>query len=132
MINITLPIYYTQEFKTKKDKTFLIGLNWERNAHFFIKSEVKRHFHDLVINQIIPISNPYTLFTTHTKLYYKNPSCDGSNIIPMIHKYLLDALQECKVLSNDSVKYEMGGSWEVVGQDKLNPRCEITITPIKE
>lgn len=129
---IILPIYYTQTFKTKKDKTFLVGLNWERNAHYFIKSEVKRHYHELVADQVTAPDKPMQQFKITTTLFYKNPSCDGRNIVPMIEKYLLDALQDCEVLTNDNVKFDQGGTWLVGGQDKLNPRCEIEIIPIKE
>lgn len=87
---------------------------------------MKQDFHELIKNQL----NGETIagkFTVHTKLYYKNPSSDGRNVVPMVEKFLLDALQEAGVIVNDNVKYDMGGSWEVAGQDKLNPRVEITI-----
>ena len=126
-MTFTLPIYYTQEFKTKDDKTFLVGLNWERNAHYHIKSEVKRYYHSLVAEQAPDLDTPLTTFDTHTVLYYKNPSSDGRNIVPMIEKYVMDGLQECGVLTNDNVKFDLGGSWEVGGPDKLNPHVEITV-----
>lgn len=131
-LSLTLPIYYTQTFKTKKDKTFLVGLNWERNAHYFIKNEVKKHYHSLVSTQINQPVTPFKQISIHTELYYKNPSCDGRNIVPMIEKYLLDALQECGVIYNDNVTHDLGGSWAVAGQDKENPRVEITIKEINE
>lgn len=127
MLNVTLPIYWVQEFKTKPDKTILVGLNHYRNAHYYIKNKMKQDFHELVSNQLKnaePITGQYKV---HTKLYYKNPSSDGRNIVPMIEKFLLDALQELDLVSNDNVKLDVGGSWEVVEQDKENPRCEIQI-----
>ena len=130
-LKLELPIYYTQEFKTKPAKTFLVGLNWERNAHYFIKNEVKKYYHSLIAKQVPTIDKPLTTFKVHTKLYYKNPSSDGRNIVPMIEKYLLDGLQECNILTNDNVKYDIGGSWEVAGKDKNNPRCEITVKGIE-
>jgi len=127
-ISIILPIYYTQEFRTKPNKTILIGLNWERNAHYFIKSEVKRHYHELVANQVVTPDTPLEKFVAHTTVFWKSPVCDIRNISPMIEKYTMDALQECNVLTNDNSKYDMGGTLSNGGQDKLNPRCEITIT----
>ena len=63
-------------------------------------------------------------------MYYKNPNCDGANIISLIEKFTLDALQENGVIVNDTVKNHKGTMWEVIGQDKENPRCEIKITKI--
>jgi hypothetical protein len=129
---VTLPIYYLQEFKTKPSKNILVGLNWERNAHYFIKSEVKRHYHQLVADQV-PTSNiPLEKFEVEIKLFYKTPTCDPWNIISMIMKYLLDGLQECDVLTNDNVKFDCGGSILPPEQDKLNPRVEVTIRSYDE
>lgn len=129
---IILPIYYTQKFKTKKDKTFLVGLNWERNAHYFIKNEVKKYYHKLVSDQVIPPDKPYEKFKIITTIYWKNSSSDPRNIVPMIEKYVLDALQECKVITNDNANYDMGGSFINSGQDKENPRVIIEVIPVEE
>lgn len=122
-----LPIYWTQHFKRKKDKTTLVGLNFYRNAPYFIQNKMKQDFHELVLNQVQALEKPIESYTLHTDLYYKNPSCDGRNVVPMIEKFVLDALQG-PVTSNDNVKCDLGGSWEVVEQDKENPRVEITLT----
>jgi len=130
MLNVTLPIYWTNHKKTKPSTTHLVGLNFYRNAHYHTQNKMKQDFHELVHNQLQtaePIKEAYKL---HTKLYYKNPSCDGRNIVPMIEKFLLDALQELSLISNDNVKFDMGGTWEVIEQSKENPRCEITIKAI--
>lgn len=122
---ITLPIYWTKNFKSKPDKVVLVGMNWYRNAHHFDQNNLKREFSELVHNQLPPkVSGQYTL---DIKLYYKNPSCDGSNICALMEKIVLDALQEDSILEQDNVKFHLGTTWSVVGQDKLNPRCEITI-----
>ena len=131
-MTIVLPIYYTQNFITKPDKTFLVGLNWERNAHYFIKSTVKRHYHELVSKQVQPLDIPYEKFVAHTTVYWKSANCDIRNISPMIEKYLMDALQVCGVLTNDNSKFDMGGTLTNGGQSKDNPRCEVTIEPYKE
>lgn len=128
-MTITLPIYYTQTFKTKPSKTFLVADNWYRNSHFYLKNKVKTHYHELVLNQTFQMRK-LTTFTIHYKLYYKNPSSDPSNIIHCIEKFILDGLQESGVLTNDNVKFHLKGSWEVVGQDKLDPRIEAEISAI--
>jgi len=124
----TLPIYYTQTFKTKEDKTFLVGMNRWATEHYHLKNSIKQTWQQLILDQIAennigPILTPYKV---HYKLYWKNPNCDGSNIIALSEKIFLDALQE-NIVQQDNVKWHMGSSWDNMGQDKLNPRVEITI-----
>lgn len=127
MITLELPIYWTQHFKTKDDKTVLVGMNWYRNAHYHNQNKMKKDFHELVTKQLgeETIDNTFTLTLS---LYYKNSSCDGANIAALIEKFTLDALQENKTVVNDNVKYHLGTTWSVIAQDKDNPRCEISIT----
>lgn len=123
---ITVPIYYTQEFKTKDNKTFLVGMNWYRNAVHFLSNKVKQHYHSTIKSQVQNLSFP-DKFTLDIKVFYKNSNCDGSNISSLMEKYVLDALQENNVIVNDNVKYHMGTTWSIGGEDKHNPRCEISI-----
>lgn len=127
---IELPIYWTQHYKTKKDKTVLVGMNWYRNAHHHSQNAMKKHFHSLVGPQVSMIPN-LGKFKLTIEIYYKNSSCDGANIAALIEKFTLDALQEQEVILNDNVQYHLGSTWEVAGQDKDNPRCLITITNIE-
>jgi len=126
---ITLPIYYVQKFKTKKDKTWLVGDNAYRNWHYFLKNNVKQHYHDLVKNQVndSKIAGQYTLLID---IYIKNVNSDGSNIASRIEKFSLDALQECGVVVNDNSKYHVGTTWRFKGIDKENPRAEIQIVEV--
>ncbi len=122
----TLPIYWSQ---TKK-KTVLVGMNAYRNWHYLVSAKFKREFTQLVeaqINNESKINKPYQL---HIKLFYKNPNCDGSNIIALIEKVFLDALISAGLLQQDTVIYHKGSTWEVIEQDKVNPRCEIVIKEI--
>jgi hypothetical protein len=129
MINIELPIYWTQHFKTKNDKTVLVGMNWYRNAYYHSQNKMKKDFHELVAKQLDD-----TIIDGEFKLdigiYYKNSSCDGANIAALIEKFTLDALQDNKIVVDDNVKYHKGSSWKVLGQDKQNPRCIISIAKI--
>jgi len=126
-MTVILPIYYTQEFKTKPNKTSLVGMNLYRNAHHFLQNNMKKHFQDLVIEQLPPVVEVVQQFTVTYKLYYKSPACDGSNIIALIEKFYLDALKEHGLIADDNVKYHLGSSWTTIEQDKENPRVEITI-----
>jgi hypothetical protein len=124
---ITLPIYYTKEYKTKPPRSFLVSLNWYRNASYFEQNEVKQYYHSLVGKQLAsmePIKGSYAL---ELALYYKSTNCDPSNIMPMIQKFTLDALQHYKIIVNDSARYDLLTTFTTAGQDKESPRCTIII-----
>jgi len=125
MINLTFPIYYTQEFKTKPSKTFLVGLNWYRNAHHMLSNKVKAHYHELVKKQIGD-----TVITTgirlHYKVYAQRNGTDGHNIRAVMEKFICDGLVESGVIKDDSIEYLKGDSSEYF-IDKLNPRIDIYI-----
>ena len=128
-MTFTLPIYYTQEFKTKDDKTFLLGMNWYRNAHYHIQNKVKQDLEASLLKQfeqVGPILGPYKV---HYTVYYKNPSCDGANIVALSEKFFLDALQ-VDLVRQDSVRHHLGSTWVIGGCDKLNPRVEINISGV--
>ena len=126
-MTVTLPIYYTQEFKTKANKTSLVGMNLYRNAHHFLQNDMKKYFQSLVIEQLPAVAEVIQQFTVTYKLYYKSPVCDGSNIIALIEKFYLDSLKEHGRIADDNVKYHLGSSWTIIEQDKENPRVEVTI-----
>ena len=128
---INLPIYYVEEKKTKADKTWLVGMNAYRNWHYHLSNKIKTHYHNLVAGSTLPdpIDKGFTLSIT---IYYKNPSCDGSNIAALMEKFTLDSLQELNIIKQDNVKHHLGTIWKIGGQDKENPRAEIEILPVKE
>jgi hypothetical protein len=129
-MTFVMPIYYTQEFKTKDPKTTLVGMNKWATEHYHLKNKIKSSLEDDLIKQIQdanlgPILTPYKV---HYKLYWKNPSSDGSNIVALSEKIFLDAIQKADLVQEDNVKWHMGSTWENIGQDKENPRVEITIS----
>ena len=65
MTKIVLPIYWTKEFKTKKDKTTLVGMNWYRNAYFIDQNKMKKHFHSLIKKTITKLQRFTTVRTLH-------------------------------------------------------------------
>ena len=130
-MTVVLPIYYIQEFKTKANKTHLVGMNLYRNAHHFLQNAMKKHFQELVLEQLPSVEQQLKQFTVDYKVYYKSPVCDGSNIVALIEKFYLDAIKTHGLISDDNVNYHVGSTWAVLGQDKLNPRVEITIKEIK-
>ena len=130
-MTIVLPIYYIQEFKTKANKTHLVGMNLYRNAHHFLQNAMKKHFQELVLEQLPSVEQQLKQFTVNYKVYYKSSVCDGSNIVALIEKFYLDAIKTHGLISDDNVNYHLGSTWSVAGQDKENPRIEIAIKEIK-
>ena len=130
-MTLVLPIYYIQEFKTKANKTHLVGMNLYRNAHHFLQNAMKKHFQELVLEQLPSVEQQLKQFTVDYKVYYKSPVCDGSNIVALIEKFYLDAIKTHGLISDDNVNYHVGSTWVVLGQDKENPRIEIAIKEIK-
>ena len=130
-MTVVLPIYYIQEFKTKANKTHLVGMNLYRNAHHFLQNAMKKHFQELVLEQLPSVEQQLKQFTVDYKVYYKSPVCDGSNIVALIEKFYLDAIKTHGLISDDNVNYHVGSTWSVAGQDKENPRIEIAIKEIK-
>lgn len=73
----------------------------------------------------IVLSSP---IRTHYEVYYKNQRSDASNIVAVIDKFLMDALQEHGVIDEDNVQHYVQSHWTVVEQDKEKPRIEVTIS----
>jgi len=133
-IHIVIPCYYTQRFKTKADKTFLVGQNWYRNAHHFIKNEVKTWFTDDILAQLKamnaqPIKGKYEVAFEY---YYKNPSSDLMNVCGLASKHANDAFEKYGLIENDNVKHCVRECAHVAEQDKENPRVEIYVRAVKE
>lgn len=127
MLKLVLPIYYTFERKTKKDKTVLVGLNWYRNAHYFNSNEVKAHFHKEIETQArgtvfcVPVHVHYSVFQ-------KRESVDGHNVRSILEKFALDGLKDSGVIVDDSTPKYIASTSTDFFIDKINPRIEITVT----
>ena len=127
MICIEIPVYYTKKFKTKKDKTFLVTLNWYRNAYHYEQNEVKQYFSSLIKEQLkdaLPINDKYSI---KYEYFYKNASSDMPNVTAMCSKWVNDVLQELNIVPNDNVQYLVEELHRARIQDKNNPRCIIRI-----
>lgn len=124
MIKIVLPIYYTIKYKTKKDKTILVGLNWFRNSHYMLSNKIKHHFHNLIAEQIkTPLKTPIKL---EYKVFIKRKNTDYGNIRSILEKFVLDWLVENWIIPDDSFDFVKWDTTEVF-IDKDNPRIEIII-----
>lgn len=133
-IHIMLPVYYTQIFKTKKDKTFLVGMNWYRTAHYHILNEVKVYFTDNILDILRtmdakPIEGAYELAIIY---HYKNMTSDLGNVCSIASKHANDAFEKYGLVQNDNVKFCKKEAYYVGDHDKENPRVEIFIRKYDE
>jgi Holliday junction resolvase RusA-like endonuclease len=132
-LHVTLPIYYTKSYKTKDDKTFLVNLNFARNAHYYLQNEVKQWYNEYIMKEIIDsdfkIKGSYEIAMVY---YYKNILSDLDNICSQILKYGLDALQKAGVIVDDNIKYGKKISFYVGEQDKEHPRVEMYVKEFKD
>jgi len=131
-IKLSLPVYYTQEFKTKKNKTVLAGVNFYRNAYFYTQNNMKIYFSDLVRKQLKNNTIKFKKYEIEYTYYYKSAVSDLMNVVSMQSKFLNDTLQELNIIENDNVKFCKKETAIVGSQDKENPRIEITIKEYKE
>jgi len=128
-IHIVVPCYYTQHFKTKEPKTFLVNLNWYRNAYHFVQNEVKQWYNTMIIQQLqaqkaVPIKGHYEVAIVY---HYKNVVTDLDNVAAMGNKALNDAAQAYGLVENDNVKFCKKSAYYVGEHDKENPRLEMFI-----
>ena len=126
-MKLTLPIHYKQEFKTKKPKNWLVGLNAYRNWHYFLSNNIKHHYHSLVEKQY----NGEKFDKVHVsyKVFVGRKNTDGHNVRSILEKYVLDALVACGAIVDDSLDYVLSTSSEFY-LDSKNPRIEIEITEL--
>lgn len=90
-----------------------------------------KFYHSLICNKIKakPLKGKVK---THYTYFYKNSQSDAPNIVAGIDKLFMDALQKSKVIKDDNVLNYVGSTWEVGGQDKVNPRIEVKLIEILE
>lgn len=127
MTKLTFPIYYTQVFKTKKDKKLLVGLNNYRNWHHYLSNAIKVYYHELTKEKIG--KNTFTKVRMHYRVYVARGGTDGPNIRSIMEKFILDGLVECGALQDDSIEFLKGDTSEYF-TDKENPRFEVDIEEI--
>jgi len=133
VIRLVLPVYYTFTYKTKKDRTILLSMNWYRNAFRYEQNKVKTWFGNLVATKILDEKNNFKQIKGQYKVFivyhYKTVISDLSNVCSIISKFTLDALQKLEMIENDNVKFCIEEKY-VVGKKTDYPSVLIEI--IKE
>jgi hypothetical protein len=102
-----IPAYFVQEFKTKKNKKWLTGMNWYRNSHFAIQNTVKAHYAELIKEKItdIELSEPLLSYEVTYTYNYKNVNSDMPNVTALASKFCNDVFQEVGLVTNDNVQH---------------------------
>jgi Holliday junction resolvase RusA-like endonuclease len=127
---MTLPVYYTRKVKGKLE-TILVGLNKYERMHHQPRNTMKRYYYGLIAKHLVNKAIKGKVKTEYT-YFYKNAQSDAPNVVAVIDKLFMDALQENGIIKEDNVKNYIGSSWSVGGMDKENPRIEVRVIEIIE
>lgn len=126
---MTLPVYY--QYKTQKGiETILVGMNKYERMHHIVRNNMKKFYYSLIAQNLRKTKTLTGKVKTHYTYYYKNPQSDAPNVVAVIDKMFMDQLQNSKIIKDDNVVNYIGSTWEVGGQDKLNPRIEIKLIEV--
>jgi len=130
---LNIPLYYTIEYKTKKDKTILVNNNFYRNAYYRLLNDIKHYYADYVISQLKNKKVAENQFNKQIEiccvLYYKNQRSDLDNYSILL-KFVLDALVKYGYIEDDNISIVKKIEWIVGSKDKEEPRLEIKIKEI--
>ena len=127
-MEIVLPIYTN----TSKNKKVLMSLNWYRNSHYGIKDKVKKHYHEIVFEQLRGAKKPFEKrIGVKYQLWYKRGDCDLMNVVSVLDKFLLDALVQAGMIKDDNVNKYISCYAEVGGKDSENPRLVCIIEEVE-
>lgn len=112
------------------NKDFPINLNHYRNAHFQELNNAKIKFAKLVS----PLLGSILCMESCTLFYAIFPpskrECDISNVCSIADKFFSDTLVSSGKITDDNFKVIPNISFSYGQVDPLNPRIEVTITPI--
>jgi hypothetical protein len=123
---ITLP----WKVPLSKNKDFPVNLNYYRNACFQELNKAKINFKELVsplLGSVLCMEScnlQYVIFPPSKR------ECDISNICSVADKFFSDTLVSSGKITDDNFKVIPNISFSYGQVDPLNPRIEVTITPI--
>lgn len=133
-MKLILPLSVVLTRGRKEDRSFYLNLNIYRNAHYMILNNAKEKYKELVQAAIgnLKLSFPPPYQFSYTIYPGSNRKFDLANPLPIIQKFCDDALIELGVIPDDSFKIIRGIQYSFGAVDKINPHCELHITPWKE
>ena len=110
-----------------KKKDWTLNLNQYRNTHYQTLNKAKVVYKELIKDQLLgficvhPITIEYTLFVKTQR------RMDIGNVLSVHQKFFEDALVELSCIPDDDYHWIPQVVFSYGGQDKDNPRVEITI-----
>ena len=133
MIEITMPVYWTNVKKRKPSTTHLVGMSFYRNAFRYTQNKMKKDLGNVLVQELKkeaprPINGMYTVTYTY---HYKSEISDLLNVGALTSKILNDVLQEEGYVINDNVKYLKEEHFYVGERNKDNPHMQIQIKEYK-
>ena len=134
MYEITMPVYWTNKKKTKKDTVHLCGMNFFRNAYYHTQNKMKQEISNIVAEKLVkesitPIKGKYKIVYTY---HYKSKVSDLMNVGSMMSKIFNDVLQEKGYVINDNVQYCIEETFHVGEKSKDNPHMQVQLYPIDQ
>lgn len=124
----TIPLPW--KIPLSKNKDFPVNLNYYRNACFQELNKAKINFKELVS----PLLGSVLCMESCSLHYVIFPSskreCDISNVCSIADKFFSDTLVSSGKITDDNFKVIPNISFSYGQVDPLNPRIEVTITPI--
>lgn len=128
IITLQLPL---REKVNKRDYE-AINLNIYRNQHHYKRNNQKKAFHERMKKPLAKLPKLGKIWL-HYEIYPKTRRrLDTMNPGSVIDKFFSDALVECGILEDDNYEFVVFNSFCVVGVDKENPRCDVTIIELEE
>ena len=88
--------------KTKEDKKIRLNLNVYRNLNSFVENQCKKAFYDAIADQLDGIRMKAPVRISYVIYKKGKRKVDKMNVLSIIQKYFLDALQHHCCLENDS------------------------------
>lgn len=115
---LPLPIFTRGRGEEKKEH--LVSLNNFFPMHYIQKNNVKRAYHDTVMDWVKTLPK-YKTIQPHYKLYFKTKhKRDLDNYTFTMHKFLMDALVEGEVIEDDHYDIVTKVTTEIGGLDTDN------------
>lgn len=116
-----------------KRKDFILNLNNYRNTHFRVLVKAKKVYTFYMINgPLVGLSN-----MIHAEIFYRlypktKRKTDIGNVISIHQKFFEDAMVAAHLIPDDDYKHVIRSTQlPVLMIDRVNPRVEITVRPIK-
>jgi len=115
-----LPLPVFTRGRGEKKREHLVSLNNFFPMHFIQKNDVKRAYHDTVMEWVLTLPK-YKTIQPHYKLYFKTKhKRDLDNYTFTMHKFLMDALVEGEVIEDDHYEIVTKVTTEIGGLDDDN------------